>query len=221
MVRGRSLECRKEGEVAVSEGEGCARLIKQQRPNTNYTVLSSKEFTYSNFILFSLVLNFRRARPSRPRKALYAFTWEKITSILSYNQAASIYWVMIACQQHAVSTLWCREIDMQRREIDLGVIYILGREQVLRADELREDRWRGKAENPVPGDPARGREVTMCQLGLSEDQLHRALVLPRPGPGQRPLQGGAPPTDARSTPRTQVLSYPNMFSHSPGQGSAS
>lgn len=48
---------------------------------------------------------------------------------------------------------------MQRREIDLGVIYILGREQVLRADELREDRWRGKAENPVPGDPARGREA--------------------------------------------------------------
>lgn len=46
---------------------------------------------------------------------------------------------MIACQQHAVSTLWCREIDMQSRETDLGVIYILGREGVRQADELLEE----------------------------------------------------------------------------------
>ena len=111
---------------------------------------------------------------------------------------------------------------MQRREIDLGVIYILGREQVLRADELREDRWRGKAENPVPGDPARGREAgddvpAGAEWGPTSQSPGSAQTWAR----AEPLQGGAPPTDARSTPRTQVLSYPNMFSHSPGQGSAS
>lgn len=47
---------------------------------------------------------------------------------------------MIACQQHAVSTLWCSKLDMQSREIDLGVIYILVREEVLQADELLEKR---------------------------------------------------------------------------------
>lgn len=110
---------------------GSAELRKPQVLNQNDTFLSAKEFTYSNFILSSLVLNLGRARPSWPRKTLHAFTWEKITSTLSYNQAASIYWVMIACQQRAVTTLWCSEIDMQSREIDLGVIYILVREEVL------------------------------------------------------------------------------------------
>jgi len=53
-----------EGEGAIPEQEGNVQLIKQQILNKNYTVLSSKEFTYSNFLLFSLVLNFGRARPS-------------------------------------------------------------------------------------------------------------------------------------------------------------
>ena len=168
-----------EEEVAIPEQEVSAELIKQQMPNKNYTVLSSKEFTYTNFILFSLVLNFGRTRPSWPRKALYAFTWKKITSILSYNQAASIYWVMIACQQHAVSTLWCRERDMQSREIDLGVIYILVREEALQADELSEKTGgEGKEGSPhSSGDTSTGggRLVMMRQLGLSEDRLQAAL----------------------------------------------
>lgn len=113
--------------------------LKQQMLNKNYTVLSFREVTCSNFILFFIALNLERARPSWPRKTLCAFPWKKIISVLSYKQAASIYWVMIACQQHAVSTLWCREIDMQSRETDLGVIYILVREGVLQADELLEE----------------------------------------------------------------------------------
>lgn len=46
-----------------------------------------------------------------------------------------------ACSKYPVME---REIDMQSREIDLGVIYILVREEALQGDELREDRWRGK-----------------------------------------------------------------------------
>lgn len=53
-----------EEEIAIPEQGVSAALIKQQMLNKNYTVLSSMEFTYNNFILFSLVLNFGRTRPS-------------------------------------------------------------------------------------------------------------------------------------------------------------
>lgn len=141
-------------------------------------ILSSKEFAGSNFIPFLSGLNLGRARPSWPRKALCAFTWEKITSILSYNQAASIHWVMIACQQRAVSTLWCREKDMQSREIDSGVIYILVREEELQADELSGNRWRGEGTASCLRRPSReggGWQPCACwsQGGWTPGPLHR------------------------------------------------
>lgn len=40
---------------------------------------------------FLSIFEFRKGRPSWPSKALYSFTWKKITSISSHNQAASIY----------------------------------------------------------------------------------------------------------------------------------
>lgn len=71
---------------------------------------------------------------------------------------------------------------MQSREIDLGVIYILVREEALHADELSEKTGgEGKEGNPhSSGDTSTegGRLVMMCQLGLSQDKLQAALFCP-------------------------------------------
>ena len=213
-----------EGEGAILEQEGNAQLIKQQILNKNYTVLSSKEFPYSNFLLFSLVLNFGRARPSWPRKTLYAFTWKKITSILFYNQAAHIYWVMIACQQHAVSTLWCREIDMQSREIDSGVICILVRGEALQTDELSEKTGgEGKEEDPQSWETPPQREGGW-QPPASWGWVRTSLREPcsaQTGVRRWTYTRKNPTPNTVSTLRTQVLSYPHLFSCSLAQGSVS